>query len=255
MNMMNSDIYLKSMNPLWKVWILIIITIIATFDFKPFLSISLIILGLLIVGIFSDIKIVDMLKKLAPLSLVATGFVLVITLTRYFSGEKLNFIGTLAISLRIILIGLYSNIFVNTTNPMEFVISLNKYFGMPIIWCYSFLSAYRFLPNFKEELQVIKFAHQVRGIDPGKGVIGYIINTKRMIIPMMTTAIRKGIRVSMAMETKGFGKHSKRTNFRKISINKKDVTCFVFFNAVVMLIALILTKYNLTQFGIIYRDL
>lgn len=58
-------------------------------------------------------------------------FMFVILAVRYISGESLKVVAVLGLGFRIILISIYSSVFVKTTDPTEFVISLIKYFKMP----------------------------------------------------------------------------------------------------------------------------
>lgn len=242
------------MSVLFKIIVLIIITLIASFDYKPFLSILLILFAFLIAKMFSSLDAKGLFRFIVPLSLISVGFITIITLSRYIGDETINIIGISAIGIRISLIGVFSNIFVKTTNPTELVLTLNKYFKMPIKWSYGFLSAYRFLPNFKSELETIKFAHQVRGIEDGRNPIKKVINSRRYIIPIMTTAIRKGIRVSIAMETKGFGKYEERTTFKNIKVYKKDIYGLILFILIVSIFAIVLSRLDLTQFNFRYED-
>ncbi len=254
MNTNSSKFRIENVNPLWNIILLIAITIISTFDFKPFLSTTLIIVSFFVTAFLTDFKLKDMIKTILPFTIIAVGFILIISLTRYLSNEDMNLENVLSIGIRIILMGCYSIIFVRTTNPTELVICLIKYFKFPEKWGYGFLSAYRFLPNFRSELEIIKYAHQVRGISLGNNVFTKLWNSKVYIIPLMSSAVRKGIRVSMAMETKGFGKYDTRTRYRDLKIEKGDIIFFIISILFLAALVYLYTRYDLTQFSLIYKD-
>jgi energy-coupling factor transport system permease protein len=147
------------------------------------------------------------------------------------------------------LISIYSAVFVKTTDPTEFVMSLIKYFKMPVKIGYAFLTAYRFLPSFKDELETIKYAHQVRGIVESRNPVVQVWNSQKYIIPMMANAVRKGIRISMAMETRAFGKYETRTFYRKLEMNTEEIAAAAAYIIYILVILTLLTAWGFTRFG------
>ncbi|WP_051599186.1 energy-coupling factor transporter transmembrane component T family protein [Metaclostridioides mangenotii] len=248
---MNDKIKLiERMNPFLKILILIVVTLIGSFEFMPFLPLVLTIQALITVVLFSDLKMLDLFKAVKVFIIMSIGYMGFILLARYISGQPLMIISVLGLGFKIILISVYSAIFVKTTDPTELVISLIKYFKVSPKFAYAFLTAYRFLPTFKEEFEIIKHAHQVRGIEESKNVLLKIWNTKRYIIPMMATAVRKGIRISMSMETRAFGKTKSRTYYRKLTLHKDEIIYSIIYILVVLSITLILSYFGLTNLGL-----
>lgn len=248
---MNDKIKLiERMNPFLKIMILIVVTLIGSFEFMPFLPLVLTLLALITVVLFSDLKMLDLFKAVKVFIIMSISYMGFILLARYISGQPLMIITVLGLGFKIILISVYSAIFVKTTDPTELVISLIKYFKVSPKFAYAFLTAYRFLPTFKEEFEIIKHAHQVRGIEESKNVLLKIWNTKRYVIPMMATAVRKGIRISMSMETRSFGKTKSRTYYRKLTLHKDEIIYSIIYILVVLSITLILSYFGLTDFGL-----
>jgi energy-coupling factor transport system permease protein len=248
---MNDKIKLiERMNPFLKILILIVVTLIGSFEFMPFLPLVLTLLALITVVLFSDLKMLDLFKAVKVFIIMSIGYMGFILLARYISGQPLMIITVLGLGFKIILISVYSAIFVKTTDPTELVISLIKYFKISPKFAYAFLTAYRFLPTFKEEFEIIKHAHQVRGIEESKNVLLKIWNTKRYIIPMMATAVRKGIRISMSMETRAFGKTKSRTYYRKLTLHKDEIIYLIIYILAVLSITLILSYFGLTNLGL-----
>lgn len=240
---------INRMNPFLKIVILIIITIIGSLEFNPFLPTALIILAIITASLFSDLTIKELLKSVKVFLGMSIGFMGFILLSRFISKEDLMILSVLGLGLKITLISIYSAIFVKTTDPTKMVISLIKYFKLPPKFAYAFLTAYRFLPTFKEEFDIIKHAYQVRGIVESKNIFINIWNTKRYVIPMMAMAVRKGIRISMAMETRAFGKYKTRTYYRQLAIYKDEVIASTLYIFTVIFITIIFSMIGLTNLG------
>ncbi|GAA0232156.1 energy-coupling factor transporter transmembrane component T family protein [Metaclostridioides mangenotii] len=227
-----------------------VVTLIGSFEFMPFLPLVLTLLALITIVLFSDLKMLDLFKAVKVFIIMSIGYMGFILLARYISGQPLMIITVLGLGFKIILISVYSAIFVKTTDPTELVILLIKYFKISPKFAYAFLTAYRFLPTFKEEFEIIKHAHQVRGIEESKNILLKIWNTKRYIIPMMANAVRKGIRISMSMETRAFGKTKSRTYYRKLTLHKDEIIYTLIYILAVLSITLILSYFGLTNLGL-----
>jgi energy-coupling factor transport system permease protein len=219
---------LEKHHPLFKLLWLTIITTIASVDYKPFLMFFWLLIGFFIAECFTKFKIKGVLKSTYYFWLVSLSFMFIITLTRYFDNQSLDILIILSLGSRIILISFYSVLFVKTTDPSELVICLVKYLKIPSKYGYAFLTAYRFFPTFKEEIEIIKYAHQVRGVKESGNFFIKIWQSKTYIIPMMSIAIRKGVRLTIAMETRAFGKYKNKTYMKKNEITKKDIIIFLF---------------------------
>lgn len=248
--MNNKTSLINRMNPFLKVVILIFITFIASIEFNPYLPTVLIILGIITSKYFSELTVLELLNSIKIFMLMSLGFMGFILFSRYISKEDLMLISVLGLGLKIILISVYSCIFVKTTDPTEFVISLVKYIKIPPKFAYAFLTAYRFLPTFKDEYEIIRHAYQVRGVEECKNIFVKIFNTKRYIIPMMATAIRKGIRISMAMETRAFEKYKTRTYYRKLALYKDEIIASSVYISVVLVITVTMSNAGLTNIGL-----
>lgn len=243
----------ENLNPLSKIIILTLISIIGSIDFFPFTSIILIIIAFIISEKYSNIGYKELFNSIKSFFVISLGYIFTIVIANKLAGNDINYLVSISLATRILLFGVYTSIFVKTTDPVEFVMSLIKYFKMPVKMGFAFLTAYRFLPTFKNELEIIKYAHQVRNVEDSKILFFRIFQSKRYIIPMMATAIRKGIRISMAMETRAFGKYKTRVYYRELNLSKMDYMTIV--STVVCLIGLILclNAYNLINIGIVFK--
>lgn len=245
--------FIEKMNPLFKILVLVAVAILTTIDFKPYLAILLVLTVLGIAQCYSQVSAKEILFAIKGFFAVVIGFIAVITGTRFLSGQPLQMIYVIGLSLRIIVISSYSALFVKTTDPTAFVLVLIQYFHMPVRMGYAFLVAYRFLPTFKEEMELIRFAHQVRGVEESKNPMVKVWQSQRYILPMMTNAIRRSIRISMAMETRAFGKYEDRTYYKQICIEKREVFVTIAYVIYMLVLLTVLYKYDLASIGLKFR--
>jgi energy-coupling factor transport system permease protein len=76
---------------------------------------------------------------------------------------------------------------------------------------YTALAAFRFVPRFGHELDVIRQAHRVRGAHGGRGPFAAVARWWGYIVPLLAGAIRHAERVALAMDARAFGAHPDRT--------------------------------------------
>lgn len=241
---------INKMNPFMKLILLTIVTLIVSFEFNPYLPAFLIIILLIIVKIFSDLSILELIKSVRMIWLMSILFMGFIVLMRVISGVDLMIIRILGLGLKIIAISIYSAVFVKTTNSTELVMSMIRYGKISPKYAYAFLTAYRFLPTFKEELEIIKHAQEVRGVRTGNSIFNEILDIKKYVIPMMSTAVRKGVRISIAMEARAFGKYETRTYYREVKINKNDYIYLLVYLVIVVLLIIMLNHFGLLNMGL-----
>lgn len=92
-----------------------------------------------------------------------------------------------------------------TTTAEDLVKSMIRYLRMPYRIGYAALAAYRFVPRFRRELELVRSAHAIRGIAPGKGPAAAARRRLSYAIPLLAGAIRHGERVALAMDARAFG--------------------------------------------------
>lgn len=241
---------INGMNPFIKLILLTIVTLIVSFEFNPYLPAMLILLLLIIVKGFSNLSVLELIKSVRMFWLMSILFMGFIVLMRIISGVDLMLLRVLGLGLKIMAISIYSAVFIKTTNSTELVISIVRYGKVSPKYAYAFLTAYRFLPTFKEELEIIKHAQEVRGIRNGNNIFNDIIDIKKYVIPMMSTAVRKGVRISMAMEARGFGKYEKRTYYREVNIDNRDCIYALIYIVIVLVLIVVLNNFGLINMGL-----
>lgn len=134
-----------------------------------------------------------------------------------------------------------SLLFITTTDPTDFAISLIQNLRVPYRFGYGILVSYRFLPMLRTELETIRLAHKVRGVGRTDGLIGRWQEMRRMALPLVASAIRHSERTALAMDAKAFGAGPQRTYFRQMRVRVADgvfVLAAALFTGVVYAVAI-----------------
>ncbi|WP_434811430.1 energy-coupling factor transporter transmembrane component T family protein [Microbacterium sp. bgisy189] len=87
---------------------------------------------------------------------------------------------------------------------------------------YTALAAFRFVPRFAHELDVIRQAHRVRGAHGGRGPFAALARWWGYIVPLLAGAIRHAERVALAMDARAFGAHPDRTERHIVTFGAVD---------------------------------
>ncbi|GAA1978351.1 energy-coupling factor transporter transmembrane component T [Microbacterium pumilum] len=88
---------------------------------------------------------------------------------------------------------------------------------------YTALAAFRFVPRFGYELEVIRQAHRVRGTHGGRGPFSAVGRWFGYVVPLMAGAIRHAERVALAMDARAFGAYPDRTERHLVPFRARDV--------------------------------
>jgi energy-coupling factor transport system permease protein len=115
-----------------------------------------------------------------------------------------------------------SLLFISTTDPTDFAISLIQNLKVPYRFGYGVLVSYRFLPLLRSEFETIRMAHRVRGVGRRAGLRGRLEQTQRYAIPLLAAALRKSQRTALAMDAKAFGAGPDRTYLRQMRLAPSD---------------------------------
>ncbi|MFT4305498.1 MAG: energy-coupling factor transporter transmembrane component T [Microbacterium sp.] len=110
-----------------------------------------------------------------------------------------------------------------STTGADLARSLVQQLRVPYRVGYTALAAFRFVPRFGYELELIRQAHRVRGARTGRSPFATIARGTGYVIPLLAGAIRHAERVALAMEARAFGAHSRRTERRPVPFRARDV--------------------------------
>ncbi len=118
----------------------------------------------------------------------------------------------------------------STTGP-DLVRSTVQQLRVPYRIGYTALAAFRFVPRFGHELEVIRQAHRVRGAHGGRGPFAAIARWSGYVVPLLAGAIRHAERVALAMDARAFGAHPDRTERHIVPFRARDIVFVVLFLA------------------------
>jgi len=136
------------------------------------------------------------------------------------SSEALNFSSNIA--LRMLSLISYALFFVSTTDPTRLVLSLIQQGHLDYRLGYSTLAAYRLVPFFSTEYNIITSAHRLRGTADAWGPLGMLERMRRYALPLLTSAVRKAERVALAMDSRAFRAPVQRTYYRSVAVTWRD---------------------------------
>lgn len=116
----------------------------------------------------------------------------------------------------------------STTGP-DLVRATVQQLRVPYRIGYTALAAFRFVPRFGHELDVIRQAHRVRGSHGGRGPFATVARWFGYVVPLLAGAIRHAERVALAMDARAFGAHPDRTERHLVPFRVRDTVFIVVF--------------------------
>lgn len=262
------DSFLHRRNPSLKLLSLMVMVLAVTLAFDPWTPTVFFLLALVILLLLGHVSLRTLRMPLLFFFILgALGFVSSNALFYAPSvGKPLTILwqgGTFQVSIEGIRVGIslamrmmaivfFSMIFVATTDPTDLVLSLIQNVRFPFRLGYGILVAYRFLPLWRTELEVIRAAHRIRGVGERTTLSGRWEQLRRYAVPLLANAIRKSERVAIAMDSKAFGALPRRTYYRKLEVTRADWAMFVGTLAITGLILCILARAGLLMgYGVV----
>lgn len=121
---------------------------------------------------------------------------------------------TAAISLRLLAIALPGLLVFASTDAVDLADSLVQQLHVPARFAYGALAAFRLLPLLSAEWATIHRARRARGIDAGRSPFGALRLFGSAVYALLIAAIRRGTRLAMAMDSRGFDSRSPRSAAR-----------------------------------------
>jgi energy-coupling factor transport system permease protein len=127
----------------------------------------------------------------------------------------------LAITLRILAIGLPGVVLVATTDPTDLADALAQVVHLPHRFVLSALAALRLFGVLAEEWRMLGLARRARGLGDD-GVTGKARIFAGQVFALLVIAIRRGTILATAMEARGFGAARRRTWARPSRFGARD---------------------------------
>jgi energy-coupling factor transport system permease protein len=239
--------FLHSLNPSIKLLAIALVTVAITFVLDVATPLAFLVASLVALVLLGRISLRYVARSLAPFVLLAFSFVVVNALfhREIASVTPLFTVGSLTVSqeglslglsigLRVLFLISTSLMFVATTEPGDFVLSLVQQARLNYKLAFAILAAYRFVPILALEYASIRDAGRVRGVGQRAGVIDNLRALRRDIVPLLAGAIRRSERMAVAMDSRAFGAHPHRTYHKRLRVHSRD---WLFLAGVVVLSA------------------
>jgi energy-coupling factor transport system permease protein len=120
----------------------------------------------------------------------------------------------LGLGLRLLAIVLAGLLATATTQPTDMADALVQQLRVSPRFAVGALAALRLLPILSREWQVLAMARRARGVDAGRSPLAAVRLFGGQLLAILVTAIRRGTRMALAMEARGFGAMPCRTSAR-----------------------------------------
>jgi energy-coupling factor transport system permease protein len=133
---------------------------------------------------------------------------------------------------------LLSVVFVKTSEPQRFILSLVHQLHLNYRVAYGTMVGYRMLPLLQADYRTIRAAQRVRGVREPRGVLHVWSRLRRYALPLLTGSVRRAGRVALAMDARAFGAFPRRSYRERMTVDRHD---WLFMATVILLVAVVVT--------------
>ncbi len=130
-------------------------------------------------------------------------------------------------ALRIFAIALPGIIVFTTTDPTDLADALIQNVRAPARFAIGALAAFRLAPLLAQEWQMLTLARRARGIDAGGNPIARLTLFGSTAFALLVGALRRGTRLAVAMDARGFDSGVPRTSARRQHFGRADAALLV----------------------------
>lgn len=123
---------------------------------------------------------------------------------------------------RLLAIGLAGILATATSQPTEIADSLVQQLHVSPRFAIGALAALRLVPLLATEWQTIGLARRARGVGAGRSPLGAVRLFGGRLLALLVGAVRRGSRMALAMEARGFGARECRTAARTMRMSAGD---------------------------------
>jgi energy-coupling factor transport system permease protein len=210
------------------------VLLVALFASLDWVTASVVLAGLLPAVTLSGLRARDLAARFWPVILVA---IAIGTFTVLFAPEQLGAtvvaigplrVGTetlvtgIGLTLRILAIVLAGVLATATTDPTDLADSLIQQLHVSPRFAIGALAAFRLLPVLGREWETLAMARRARGVEAGRSPIAAVRLFAGQLMALLVGAIRRGTRMALAMEARGFGALPCRTSARIHRVRASD---------------------------------
>jgi energy-coupling factor transport system permease protein len=221
-------------NPLAKLAAALVL-LVALFVSLDGVTAGVVLLGLVAVLPFSGLRVGALARRLWPIGLAALGVVLANALfaaaqagptlvaigpVRVGAGTALDAIG---LGVRVVAIAVAGVLATATSPPTAVADALIQRGRVSPRFALGALGALRLVPLLGEEWVTIGLARRARGVDGGRSPVRALRLWAGRVITLLVRAVRRGSRLSLAMEARGLGSLPCRTDARESHVRLGDL--------------------------------
>jgi len=180
----------------------------------------LLMLGAIAVAVaLSGIPVRALLVRSSPLFVAALGAAFVNGL---FGAGGPSLLDAAATGLRLIAIALAGIAAFVTIDPTDLADALMQHLRAPPRFAVGALAAFRLLPIFATEWDTIGLARRARGIDDAGSWLTRAWSFRERAFTLLVAALRRGVRLALAMDARGFATLTCRTIARPQPFTARD---------------------------------
>ncbi|MEH1168140.1 energy-coupling factor transporter transmembrane component T [Micromonospora sp. CPCC 205539] len=128
----------------------------------------------------------------------------------------------LGLVLRVLAVALPGVIVFATTDPTDLADALIQNAKAPARFAIGALAAFRLVPLLGQEWQMISMARRARGVDAGRNPVAKLRLFTSTAFALLVGAIRRGTRLAVAMDARGFDAGTPRTVARQQPFTRAD---------------------------------
>jgi energy-coupling factor transport system permease protein len=118
---------------------------------------------------------------------------------------------SLGLALRVFAVALPGLVVFATTDPTDLADALIQHLKAPPRFAIGALAAFRLLPLLADEWEMLGLARRARGVDPGRNPLARLRLFASTAFALLVGAIRRGTRLAVAMDARGFDSGLPRT--------------------------------------------
>ena len=116
---------------------------------------------------------------------------------------------------------------VASTDPTDLADSLIQHARVPARSAIGALAAFRLVPLLADEWELLTMARRARGVDAGRNPVAHVRLFASTMFALLVGAIRRGTRLAIAMDARGFDAGLPRTVARPVRYTAADTAVIV----------------------------
>ncbi|AZH79989.1 MULTISPECIES: energy-coupling factor transporter transmembrane component T family protein [Microbacterium] len=236
-------VWLDGVNPVTKLVLAVLLSVPLFASIDVTSALAAIVLQLLCLPL-TGLRLATVLRRLLPIAIFAPIAGISMLLYAEPAGRVYWSFGfatisedsialAIAVSLRVIALGLPTILLFGGTDPTELADALSQVARLPSRFVLGILAGTRMLGLFLDDWRTMSLARRARGVGD-RGVLRRFFS---MAFVLLVFAVRRGSKLALAMEARGFGSGIPRTWSRPSRMHPRDAVA-LFGGVLIMVLAL-----------------